>query len=130
MKTLLLSLSALLLISCSSEQKTQESQKTPKEVSSKPVKKQEVAKVAPILHKSEGEILFQKCASCHGSKGEKSALNKSQIILGWDAIQITVALVGYKEGTYGGDMKGLMQTQVKNLSDEDIAKIAAYIQKQ
>ena len=47
-----------------------------------------------------------KCAGCHGANGEKAALN------------------GYKAGTFGGAMKGMMEAQVKALSDADIDALA------
>ena len=76
----------------------------------------------------EGAVIFkQKCATCHGQMAEKHALNSSQIIAGWEKEKIMKALRGYKEGTYGGTMKGMMQGQVKALSDEDIEALAGHI---
>lgn len=72
-------------------------------------------------------LFAQKCASCHGSKAEKSALTKSQIIAGWKDTQIKDALKGYQAGTYGKEMKGLMQGQAKGLSDAQIDALAKYI---
>jgi len=40
---------------------------------------------------------------------------------------IVTALKGYKDGTYGGAMKGMMKGQVSKLSDADIDAIAAEI---
>ncbi|MBD3824689.1 MAG: c-type cytochrome [Epsilonproteobacteria bacterium] len=79
------------------------------------------------LMANEGEALFKKCASCHGQKAEKSALNKSQVIAGWDAAKIEAALKGYKDGTYGGAMKGLMKGQVASYDDAKIKAVAEYI---
>ena len=76
---------------------------------------------------SKAKGLFLKCAGCHGQKAERSALNKSQIIKGWQSQQIIDALKGYKDGTYGSVMKGLMQGQVANLSDYEIELLAQYI---
>ena len=72
-------------------------------------------------------LFAQKCASCHGRKAEKSALTKSQIIAGWKDTQIKDALKGYQAGTYGKEMKGLMQGQAKGLSDAQIDALAKYI---
>jgi cytochrome c553 len=69
------------------------------------------------------------CASCHGANAEKSALGKSQVIQGWSAEKIVKALKGYKDGTYGGPMKGLMKGQVARLSDADIEDLAQQISK-
>lgn len=72
-------------------------------------------------------VLYQKCAACHGNHAEKSALNQSEIIGGWDSKRITAAIVGYQEGTYGGAMKTLMHNQVKDLSRIQIEALSDYI---
>ena len=41
--------------------------------------------------------------------------------------KIEASLKGYKDGTYGGPMKGVMAGQVKNLSDADIKDLSAQI---
>lgn len=67
------------------------------------------------------------CAGCHGADFSKPALGKSQVVKGWDAAKIEASLIGYKNGTYGGPMKGVMAGQVKNLSEADIKDLAAQI---
>ena len=67
------------------------------------------------------------CAGCHGADFSKAALGKSQVVKGWDAAKIETALKGYKDGSYGGAMKGTMTGQVKALSDADIADLAKQI---
>lgn len=67
------------------------------------------------------------CAGCHGADFSKPALGKSQIVKGWDAAKIEASLKGYKDGTYGGPMKGVMAGQVKNLSEADIKDLSAQI---
>ncbi len=74
-----------------------------------------------------GKLYGQKCASCHGTKGEKAALNKSQIIAEFSEAQIKEALKGYQAGTYGKEMKALMQGQAKALDDAQIDALAKYI---
>lgn len=76
---------------------------------------------------AEGKALYLKCAGCHGQSAEKAALGKSQVVKGWDAQKIETALLGYKAGTYGGVMKGVMKSQVANMSDEDIKALSAYM---
>lgn len=73
--------------------------------------------------------IYKVCAGCHGVDASKSALNKSQIIKGWDAKKIADALHGYKNGTYGGTMKGLMGAQVSKLGDAEIEALSIYISK-
>ncbi len=82
---------------------------------------------ATSLFAADGAGLFKSCAGCHGAHGEKAALGKSQIIKGWDASKTESALRGYKNGTYGGAMKGVMKGQVARLSDEDMKIISAHI---
>ncbi len=67
------------------------------------------------------------CAGCHGADFSKPALGKSQVVKGWDAAKIEASLKGYKDGTYGGPMKGVMTGQVKNLSEADIKDLSAQI---
>lgn len=77
--------------------------------------------------KIDGKALFKVCASCHGQNGEKKALNASQVIQGWDKSKIEIALHGYKNGTYGAAMRGVMVGQVKSLDDAQISALATYI---
>ena len=86
----------------------------------------EVAMVEPAATKSGAE-LYKVCSSCHGVNGEKKALNKSQVIQGWSEVQTSTALNGYRDGSYGGAMKGLMKSQVTKLSDEDITTLSKHI---
>ena len=79
------------------------------------------------LMADSGESLYKKCAGCHGVNGEKKALNKSKVIAGISKDQLIVALAGYKDGSYGGAMKGLMKGQVASLSEADIKKVSEYI---
>ena len=67
------------------------------------------------------------CAGCHGADFSKPAMGKSQVVKGWDAAKIEASLKGYKDGTYGGPMKGVMAGQVKNLSEADIKDLSAQI---
>ncbi len=79
------------------------------------------------LNAADGADLFKKCAACHGAHGEKHALGKSKVINTMSAAEIEIALHGYRDGTYGGAMKGLMKGQVASLTPEQIKTIAEYI---
>jgi len=70
------------------------------------------------------EVNVSACAGCHGANFEKAALGKSKIVKDMTKADIEKALKGYKDGTYGGAMKGLMKGQVAKLSDADIKEIA------
>ena len=79
------------------------------------------------LMANDGASLYKKCAACHGAKAEKKALNKSQIIQGWSKEQLVTSIKGYKDGTYGGAMKGLMKGQVASYDDAKIEAVSQYI---
>ena len=79
------------------------------------------------LFAADGATLYKACAGCHGANGEKAALGKSQIIKGWDAAKVEASLKGYKDGSYGGPMKGVMKGQVSRLNDADIKAVSEYI---
>jgi cytochrome c553 len=87
----------------------------------------EEVKVESVVVAKSGADLYKVCSSCHGQNGEKKALNKSQVIQAWSEVQVSTALNGYKDGSYGGAMKGLMKSQVTKLSDEDISALSKYI---
>ena len=57
---------------------------------------------------------------CHGQYFEKAAMGKSKIVKDMSYEEIKHAMIGYKNGTYGDTLKGVMEAQVKHLSDEDI----------
>lgn len=88
-----------------------------------------VAAIAVGAIAEDGAALYKKCAACHGAAGEKSALGKSKIIKSMSAADITNALKGYKDGSYGGASKGLMKGQVASLNDAQITAIATFISK-
>jgi len=67
------------------------------------------------------------CAGCHGKSFEKKALGKSKIVKEMSKEDIVKALKGYKDGSYGGAMKGMMKSQVASLSDTDMEAIAEAI---
>lgn len=67
------------------------------------------------------------CAGCHGQHFEKKAMGVSKVVKDMSKADIVAALKGYKAGTYGGAMKGIMVGQAKSLSEADIAAIADMI---
>ena len=86
-----------------------------------------IALSATALMAADGEAVYKsKCASCHGPKAPKSALNKSQIIAGWDAQKIIQSIADYKEGK-GGPLKGTMKPIATGLSDDDVKAVAETI---
>lgn len=82
---------------------------------------------AVSLMAADGEAIYKsKCFSCHGDKASKSALNKSQVIAGWDAEKIVTSLNGYKNGE-GGAMKSVMKPIATALNDDDLKAVSATI---
>ncbi|MCT7505975.1 hypothetical protein N5T62_07785 [Aliarcobacter cryaerophilus] len=143
--------SLLLFVGCTEDKKEAKEQVTPKQEVTQNVeekakevktevkveeKKVEEAKSEEPKQVNEtasnelnAETLFKTCASCHGLKGEKEALGKSQVITGWDKDRVIKALNGYKDGSYGGVMKNLMKTHVETKTPEQIEVLADYISK-
>ncbi len=71
----------------------------------------------------------QACASCHGADWSKKALGKSKVVSDMTHAEIATALIGYKDGSYGGPMKGLMKGQIAKYSDADLEAFSATIGK-
>jgi cytochrome c len=81
-----------------------------------------------MLSAADGGALYQKCAACHGAKGEKAALGKSEVIAGWNSAKTLDALKGYKAGTRNTKgMGAIMKGQTATLSDADMKTIADYV---
>lgn len=81
-----------------------------------------------MLSAADGSTLYQKCSACHGLKGEKQALGKSQVIAGWKADKTLEALKGYKVGTRNTKgMGALMKGQLASMNDADMKALADYI---
>lgn len=71
----------------------------------------------------------QKCTVCHGTTFEKSALNKSKVVSEMTVADVKTALHGYIDGTYGGNMKALMKSQLTAYAPADLDAIAEEIGK-
>lgn len=120
MKLFSLLLVSLLFVSCGSDTTSQIDQNK-----QAPFVKQEVVRTS--FETKLTNATYKKCVSCHGAKAEKKAMNKSEVIAGWSAQKIAKALHGYKNGTYGKSLKGMMRAQVANLSDREIQSVSEYI---
>ena len=64
------------------------------------------------------------CTSCHGADLAKSALGKSKVVTEMTAEEITTALNGYKDGSYGGPMKMMMKGPAVGMSADDIKEFS------
>ncbi len=76
------------------------------------------------------EVNLKACNGCHGTDWSKKALGKSKIVSDMNATEIATAMVGYKDGTYGGPMKGIMKGQVSKYSVEELKASAIVIAEQ
>jgi cytochrome c len=77
------------------------------------------------LMAADGAALFAaKCVECHGANGKEASVAGKAIAGGSGAL---AKLNGYKNGTFGGEQKALMQGNVAALSDGDIAALASYV---
>lgn len=75
----------------------------------------------------DADLLYNKCAGCHGGMGERAALGKSGVIRNWSRKQIEHAILGYQTKTYGRTMKVMMQKQVEGLTLAEIKALSYYI---
>jgi len=76
---------------------------------------------------ADGKELYAKCVGCHGADGAKVPMGVGKPVKGMSEDEAFKALSGYKAMTYGGERKNIMESQVKNLSDEDMKALAKYI---
>ena len=73
-----------------------------------------------------GEALYQGgCRNCHGPTAKGMASFPK--LVGHDAGYLTGRLEQYRSGEQVGPNTALMKPQAVNLSDEDIANLAAYL---
>ena len=68
--------------------------------------------------KKDIQVNLSACKGCHGADFQKKALGKSKIVSEMTKDEVSDSLVGYKNGTYGGSMKGIMKGQVAKYSDD------------
>ncbi|GGE63521.1 hypothetical protein GCM10011533_14960 [Streptosporangium jomthongense] len=69
------------------------------------------------------------CAACHGMDGQSSAPIYPNLA-GQSATYLELALKAYRAGERSGGMSAVMTPQATNLTDEDIADMAAYYSQQ
>ncbi len=69
------------------------------------------------------------CVACHGSDGKATA-DIYPSLSGQSATYLEASLKAYRAGERGGGMSAVMTPQATNLSDQDIADIAAYYSQQ
>ena len=87
------------------------------------------AAIAAMTSFASAEVAAAACKGCHGANWEKKALGKSKIVSDMTHADIATALKGYKDGSYGGTMKGVMKGQVAKYSDADLDAFAQTVGK-
>lgn len=80
---------------------------------------------APAL--ADGAKLYKSCSGCHGSDGSKKALGVSPSLKGQSAEELEKKMLGYKDGSYGGDKKVIMTNTLKRFSPDQIKTLADHI---
>jgi len=95
------------------------------------MKKIVIASIATLalVSAASAAVNSHACMGCHGAHFEKKALGKSKIVANLSHAEIATALKGYKAGTFGGPMKGVMKGQVARYSDADLDAFAQTIGK-
>jgi len=76
------------------------------------------------------------CMSCHGQKGEKSALGKSKILNQMTPDEIKISLILLQSKTYealfdsfGGETRKLMRKNAQVLTENQIVEVANFFGK-
>jgi|TARA_R110000796_G_scaffold224798_1_gene341099 cytochrome c553 len=74
---------------------------------------------------SAGKAKSAVCSTCHGAEGI-AVMPVYPNLAGQNAEYLVSALKAYRDKQRQGGMAAIMQMQANNLSDEDIANLAAY----
>ncbi|MFY9141866.1 c-type cytochrome [Sulfuricurvum sp.] len=70
------------------------------------------------------KIYGQTCVECHGADGKEVSIAGKAIAGSSGAL---AKLTGYKNGTYGGDQKAVMEGNVATLSDADMKAVSEFV---
>lgn len=80
-----------------------------------------------ILTTSTMGVNLTTCIGCHGRNFEKPAMNISRVVKDLKEEEIRKALKGYKEGSHGGSMSDVMNSQISKFTDSEIEEIIQII---
>ena len=75
-----------------------------------------------------GREKFVQCASCHGSDGRSTVIPQYPKIGGQSGPYVVNALKAYRDGRRQGTFAAVMAEVAKQLTDADIANLAAYVE--
>lgn len=95
--------------------------------SASPAQSESAAQSAPDAL-SAGRDKFVQCASCHGADGRSTVVPQYPKIGGQTAAYVVNALKAYRDGRRLGTYAAMMTAVAKQLSDADIANLAAYVE--
>jgi len=80
--------------------------------------------VSALCAADGAKIFGAKCAECHGGDGKDTSISGKAIA--GDGAALT-KLMGYKNGSFGGEQKATMQGSIADLSDDDLKAVAAHV---
>lgn len=83
---------------------------------------------SPADARAAGRDKYVQCASCHGADGRSTVMGNYPKIGGQNPEYVENALKAYRDGRRQGSYAALMVAVAKQLSDQDIANLATYIQ--
>ena len=86
-----------------------------------------IVELGALLTTTTYAVSVAGCTGCHGQYFEKAAMGKSKVVKDMSYKEIKDAMMGYKNGTYGDALKGVMIGQVQNLSPDQIEAISMQI---
>ena len=82
----------------------------------------------PDAAAARGHDKYVQCASCHGADGRQAVMPQYPKIGGQSAEYVVIALKAYRDGRRQGTYAAIMAEVAKQLTDEDIANLAAYVE--
>lgn len=80
--------------------------------------------LSSLMGADGAKLYAAKCAECHGKDGKDTSVAGKAIAGGSGAL---AKLTGYKNGSFGGDQKAIMQGNVATLSDSEMNTVASYV---
>lgn len=80
--------------------------------------------VSAMMAADGAKIYGKTCAECHGADGKDVSISGKAVAGSSGAL---AKLTGYKNGTFGGDQKAIMEGNAATLSDADMKAVAEYI---
>ena len=92
-----------------------------------PVAEETPAKTPAETAPTTASVDLNGCVACHGAQFEKVAMGVSKVVKDMSKEDIITALKGYRDGSYGANMKALMQGQVGSWDDAKIEVVATQI---